>query len=113
MRRGAAVRQSPARCSPRRARTQWPWPIVAFYSGAEKPDTLLEKAKTGPAEEVASQLCEAEYHIGVALSAGTDQTQARRWFESAVKNCPKTDFERTAAVMELKRLDGLTVSQSR
>lgn len=82
----------------------WPGPIAAFFLGKVTADDLLAAAAQGEAESTAAKTCLATFFIGEQKLLTGDSQAASPFFERAVRECPGTLFERTAASLELKRL---------
>jgi lipoprotein NlpI len=87
---------------------EWPWPIVAMFQGAVSPDEAISSASAAPDQKTRdSQLCEADFYVGVFDASKQDKAAARRHLQSALDHCPPGYDESTAANYELKRLDDL------
>ena len=86
-------------------RTKWPWPVVEFFLGSSSPEALRAAAQSADnAETRRGQICEADFYLGAHLREKGARDDARRLFEAAAEDCPKTFWEYTAAKNELQRL---------
>ena len=91
----------------------WPWRIVAFYAGLGTPETAMDAGQSGATDiERQSRSCDANFYVGVYQIEKGALAEARELLEAAAKDCPIGYFERAAALMELKRLDGLELSHT-
>ena len=77
---------------------EWPYAAIELLAGAQSRQAEL------PAIDKRNEVCEANYYTGHHAWLRKDMAAARRYFELAEQNCPKTIFEYAAAKAELKRL---------
>jgi tetratricopeptide (TPR) repeat protein len=95
-------------------RSRWPWLVAAFYAGLENSKAVIDAARSNEDQSTRSgQACDANFYVGIDRLDKGAQAEARQLLEDAATTCPIDFFERSAAVMELKRLDGTAMSQAR
>jgi tetratricopeptide (TPR) repeat protein len=84
--------------------SKWPAPIVSLFLGTMTPEQLLGAADDSDPKKRKGQVCEANFYTAeVALQRGSKE-EARRLFEVAVADCPRTFVEWQAAGAELKAI---------
>lgn len=85
--------------------TEWPAPIVRLFLGEITWEATLAAADDVDPKKKKGQVCEANFFIGeLALQKGM-RIEARRRFELAAADCPKTFSEWQAANVELMAMD--------
>ena len=85
--------------------SKWPAPVVRLFLGEMTVEDVLAAADDANPEKKKGQICEANFYTAeLALQRG-QREEARRLFELATADCPKTFVEWQAAGAELKALD--------
>jgi lipoprotein NlpI len=85
--------------------SKWPAPIIRLFLGEITWEAVLAAADDADPKKKKGQVCEANFFIGeLALQKGTRE-EARRRFELAAADCPKTFGEWQAANVELRAMD--------
>jgi lipoprotein NlpI len=86
--------------------SSWPWPLVGFYTGNDTLESVREKSEGSEDErQRRGQVCETNFYVGVDRLNSNLATEGRQLLQSAARDCPGDFFERTAAQMELRRLE--------
>ena len=89
------------------SRTDWPWPIVAYFGGksidfaeaVRMADTALEAGGT----DTSDQDCEASFFYGEMAILRGKKAEAKARLQHAADTCPKTFIEHGGALAELSR----------
>ena len=84
----------------------WPAPVAKYYLGKLTADQLVAAATATTSKVQADQRCAASFYIGEYLLIKKQVPEAKKRFEDAKANCPKTWTEQQGAVSELQRLSG-------
>lgn len=91
--------------------SDWPNPILAFYSGQLKPDDLLLKAVDKNIVKEREKKSEAYFHIGQYYVISGDYEKAKQAFTSCVNQNINYYMEYRGAQAELIHLTGLNNQQ--
>ena len=85
--------------------SKWPAPIIRLFLGEITWEAVVVAADDADPKTKKGQVCEANFFIGeLALQNGMRE-EARRRFELAAADCPKTFSEWQAANVELRAMD--------
>ena len=83
----------------------WPWPLVALYIFDQgTPASALGAAENKDPAVRKVQICQADFYIGQWQLLKDERANAVASLRNARDLCPKTVFEYTATVHELRRL---------
>lgn len=83
---------------------RWPAPIVRLYLGQITVAELNAAAEQSDATMKKAQTCEANFYGGKLASQRGKKDEAKRFFELAAAECPRSFIEYGAANSELKTL---------
>jgi lipoprotein NlpI len=83
---------------------KWPAPIVRLYLGQMTPADVNAAADNADAAMKKAQTCEANFYGGKLASLRGKKDEAKRLFELAAAECPKSFIEYGAANSELRTL---------
>jgi lipoprotein NlpI len=84
--------------------TDWPRPILDFYSGTGTVEGMMGAAADKDAKRQAEKICEANFYVGAWHGVHRELANAKAMLGAAAANCPTYYVERDAAAAELKRL---------
>jgi lipoprotein NlpI len=84
--------------------SSWPAPIVFLFGGDMTPHDVAVAAQNIDKRITQARLCDAYFYIGESTLLQKDKDQATHLFQLAVKTCPQTVDEYSAAVAELKAM---------
>jgi len=83
---------------------KWPAPIVRLYLGQITAADANAAAANGDTATKKAQTCKANFYGGKFASQRGKKDEARRLFELAAAECPKSFIEYGAANSELRTL---------
>ena len=84
--------------------SKWPAPVIRLYLGQLTAEAVLAAANDPDASTRTGQVCEANFYTGeLALQQGK-KDEAKRLFDRAAADCPRSFPEYDGAVAELKVL---------
>lgn len=98
---GSPDRQELERSAGRVDRAQWPASILDFYLGKVDAESARKEAERGPAADLPSRLCEADFYVGESLLHGEDEAQGRKLLEAVIDRCRPANLISMAARAEL------------
>jgi tetratricopeptide (TPR) repeat protein len=87
-------------------RRDWPDPVIGFLIGDLTAQGLYAAARDPDARKATERRCEASYFQAQAYQLSGEGARARPLLEAAVKICPRSFFQYTEAMLELRRLAG-------
>jgi lipoprotein NlpI len=84
--------------------SSWPAPLVFLFGGQMTPHDVAVAAQNIDKRITQARLCDAYFYIAESSLLKNDKDQATSLFQQAVKTCPQTVDEYSAAVAELKTM---------
>ncbi len=84
--------------------TAWPAPLVFLFGGQMTPHDVAVAAQNIDKRITQARLCDAYFYIGESKLLKNDKDQATDLFQRALKECPKSVDEYSAAAAELKAM---------
>jgi lipoprotein NlpI len=84
--------------------SSWPAPLIFLFGGDMTPHDVAVAAQNIDKRITQARLCDAYFYIGESTLLQKDKDQATHLFQLAVKTCPQTVDEYSAAVAELKAM---------